>query len=80
MIQVTFADRARAPHPLVGIETLGDWPPLLQAIEAAAEACVPGMVFDVQRVVRTSPTGLTEALLNVPPFYERGARPSGPLH
>ncbi len=76
MIQVTFADRAREPHPLVGIETAGDWLPLMQAIEAAAERAVPGMVFDIQRVVRASPTSLTQALLSVPPFYDRDAKPA----
>jgi len=75
MIQVTFADRAKQPHPLVGIEldskTGGDWPSLMQAIETAADASVPGMVFDIQRVDRRNPAGLTGALLQVPPFYQR---------
>ena len=59
MIQVTFADRAGEPHPLVGIEldskAGGDWPSLMQAIQAAAETAVPGMVFDIQRVDRRNP-------------------------
>jgi hypothetical protein len=75
MIQVTFADRAKEPHPLVGIETgsatHNDWPSLMQAIQAAAEKSVPGMVFDVQRVDRRNPVGLTDALLQVEPFYRR---------
>jgi hypothetical protein len=71
MIQVTFADRAQEPHPLVGIETSSDWPPLMQAIQAAAEKSVPGLVFDVQRVDRQNPIGLTGALLQVAPFYQR---------
>ncbi len=73
MIQVTFADRADQPHPLVGIETAGDWPSLIQAIQAAAEAHVPGMLFDIQRVDRRNPAGMTSALIQVPPFYVRGA-------
>lgn len=83
MIQVTFADRARQPHPLIGIEldsnTGGDWPSLMKAIEAAADAAVPGMVFDIQRIDRHSPAGMTGALLQVPPFYQRRASiPGGP--
>ena len=83
MIQVNFADRANQPHPLVGIElepgARNDWPQLIQAIQAAADAAVQGMVFDVQRVDRTNPTGLTGALLKAPPFYQRGASaPGGP--
>jgi hypothetical protein len=80
MIQVTFADRANQPHPLVGIETNGalqdDWPSLMQTIQAAAEKSIPGLVFDVQRVDRQNPAGLTGALLQVAPFYQR--RTTGP--
>jgi hypothetical protein len=77
MIQVTFADRAGEPHPLVGIETAGDWPSLMQVIQAAAETSVPGMVFDIQRVDRRNPTGMTSALVQAAPFYQRRT-PGGP--
>src|SRR5471032_461887 len=77
MIQVTFADRAKEPHPLVGIEmdtkSGGDWPSLIRSIEAAAEASVPGMVFDIQRIDRRNHTSLTGALLQAAPFYQRRA-------
>ena len=73
MIQVTFADRADQPHPLVGIETAGDWPSLVQAIQAAAEAHVPDTLFDIQRVDRRNPAGMTGALIQAAPFYVRGA-------
>jgi hypothetical protein len=76
MIQVGFADRDADRHPLVGIETTGDWQILMQAIEVAAQVHVPGMVFDLQRVDRTNPIGLTEALLKAPTFYLRQARAS----
>ena len=78
MIQVTFADRAREPHPLVGVETSGDWPSLIQAIQAAAEQAVPDMVFDVQRIDRRGRAGLTDALLQVAPFYQRRTASGGP--
>ncbi|MBW8708331.1 MAG: enhanced serine sensitivity protein SseB C-terminal domain-containing protein, partial [Alphaproteobacteria bacterium] len=32
MIKVNFSDRGGERHPLVGIETSGDWPSLMQAI------------------------------------------------
>jgi hypothetical protein len=80
MIQVTFADRAKQPHPLVGIElesaSKGDWPLLMRGIEAAVEISVPGTVFDVQRVDRYQPAGMADALLQVPPFYQ--SRRAGP--
>jgi hypothetical protein len=71
MIQVTFADRAREPHPLVGVETSGDMAALMPKIEHAAQQAVPGMVFDVQRVDRKNPTGMADALLQTQPFYSR---------
>ena len=76
MIQVTFADRAQEPHPLVGIETdnKADFRKLVETIQHEAETSAPGQVFDVQRIDRHTPNSLTEALLQVPPFYTRGAR------
>ena len=77
MIQVTFADRDE-PHPLVGVELDsgmgGDWTSLMQAVEAAAERSIPGMVFDLQRIDRARPNSMTDALLQVPPFYRRRGR------
>jgi hypothetical protein len=77
MIQVSFVGQD-APQPVVGIETMGDWPSLAQAIAEAAEKFVPDMSFDLQRIDRDRPQGLTDALLQVPPFYQR--RTSGPLN
>ena len=77
MIHVTLADRAKETHPLVGIEldskTGGDWPSLMQAIQAAAETSVPDMMFDIQRVDRRNRAGMTSALLQAQPFYQRRA-------
>jgi hypothetical protein len=76
MIQVTFADRAQEPHPLVGIETDNgtDFRKLVDAIQQEAENSVPGLVFDVQRIDRRAPNSLTDALLQAVPFYTRDAR------
>jgi hypothetical protein len=77
MIQVAHADRAGEPHPLVGIELDsnygGDWPSLMQAIQAAVDGSVPDMVFDIQRVDRRKSGGMTSALIQAVPFYMRGA-------
>jgi len=79
MIQVAHADQAEKPHPLIGIEAASQnatpqyWPQLMQAIEAAAQNSLPGLVFDVQRVDRYNPTGMTGALLQTEPFYRRAA-------
>ena len=71
MVKVGFSDRGGERHPLVGIEmdTSGDWPSLIKAIEDTAQAQVPGMVFDLHRVDRINPIGLTEALLKTRPIY-----------
>jgi hypothetical protein len=75
MIHVGPADRTQAPHPLIGIETADQnaWPLLLQAIEATAQMQLPGVTFDLQRVDRLNPAGMTGALLQVDPFYQRPA-------
>jgi hypothetical protein len=70
MIQLNFGD-LREPHPLVGIETEGDWPSLVQIIEVAAEQALPGLVFDLQHIDRQRPNSVTDTLLQVPPFYQR---------
>jgi hypothetical protein len=76
MIQVTFADRAKEPHPLVGIEASPsiDFRKLVNAVQQEAEAAAPGMVFDIHRIDRAAPNSMTEALLRAEPFYVRGAR------
>jgi hypothetical protein len=62
------------PQPVVGVETAGDWPSLMQAVQAAAETL--NQAFDIQRIDRANPVGLTSTLLQVPPFYQR--RKNGP--
>jgi len=74
MIQVTADGQNQNLHPLVGVETdnAAGFRALVEAIQQEAEASVPEMLFDVQRIDRRNPSGLTEALLQVPPFYIRG--------
>ena len=64
------------PHPVVGVETAGDWPSLMQAVQAAVEKSALGQMFDIQRVDRANPVGLAATLLQAPPFYQR--RQTGP--
>jgi hypothetical protein len=76
MIQVTFADRAQEPHPLVGIEASPsiDFRALVDAIQQETESAAPGAVFDVHRIDRAFSNSVTDALLQAEPFYVRGAR------
>lgn len=76
MIQVKFAGQDEL-HPLVGVETAGDWSSLMLAVEAEAARSVPGLVFDLQRIDRARPNNLTDTLLQAPPFYQH--RKNGPV-
>jgi hypothetical protein len=75
MIHVASASQPQDLQPLIGIEISdpSGWPPLMQAIEGAAQAQLPGVPFDLQRVDRYRPGGMTGALLQAEPFYQRPA-------
>ncbi len=76
MIQVTLNDRSEDLHPLVGVETdnPASFRTLVEAIQQETDSSVPDTMFDVQRIDRRVPGSLTDAILQVPPFYTRGAR------
>jgi hypothetical protein len=44
----------------------------MQAVQAAAKKGAPNLAFDIQRIDRSRPSSLTDTLLQVPPFYQRG--------
>ena len=75
MVKVGFSESGGDRHPLIGIELDADdgWPSLIKAIEDAAQARVPGLVFGLHRVDRDNPIALTEALFKAQPFYVRPA-------
>jgi len=73
MQMVAPADRAHEAHPLLGIETMGDWPSLMAALQVLVESAASSPVLDVQRVDRHHPAGLAGALLQAEPFYRRSA-------
>jgi hypothetical protein len=79
MIQGNFFDGTQ--RPLVGIaldaKTGGSWSSLMQAIQGAAQSALPGLAFDIERVDPRNPTGLTNAFLQSPPFYQRRTPSSG---
>ncbi len=79
MIRIGIGDADSQVQPLVGVETSGDMAALVADIEHAAAQDAPGIVFDVQRVDRTRPTGMAGALLQAQPFYRRGGAVPGQL-
>ena len=74
MIQITLDDQTENLRPLVGIETgnTAGFRILVEAIQQEANISGLDMMFDVQRLDRRNPGGLTQALLQAPPFYIRG--------
>jgi len=71
MRMVAPADRTHEAHPLLGIETTGDWASLMPALQALVESVASSPVLDVQRVDRHHPAGLAGSLLQGEPFYRR---------
>lgn len=71
LVQVQFEGQDDQPHPLVGVETTGDWQALSQAMGEAMKDTTDTVV-DIVRIDRAQPTGITEALLKTAPFYMRG--------
>ena len=71
LVQVQFEGQDEKPHPLVGVETTGDWQALSQTMGEAMKN-TSDTVVDIVRVDRANPTGITEALLKTAPFYMRG--------
>jgi hypothetical protein len=74
MIQITLDDQTENLRPLVGVETdnSAGFRALVEAIQQEANSSGLNMMFDVQRIDRRNPTSLSQALLQVPPFYIRG--------
>jgi hypothetical protein len=69
---IAFAEEGDVPHPLVGVETTGNMAALVAQMQSVAEKSAPGLAFDVERVDRLRPSGISKALLQAEPFYSRG--------
>ena len=69
LIQIAFD--GEAPHPLIGVETTGDWPGVSQEIGRAVAAVAPGLRVDAVQIDRAKPDGFAASLLNTAPFYTR---------
>ena len=72
LLEVRFSDRTEPAHPLVVIETEGDWAKLSSEISALAAAVVPDMILDVIPLDRARPDPQFEGpLASAPPFFQR---------
>jgi hypothetical protein len=71
LIQIAFQDGDQPPHPLIGIETTGDWQDVSQEIGRVVTALPSGLQVDAVRVDRAQPEGIAASLLQTAPFYTR---------
>ena len=74
LLYVAFSDRAEPAHPLLGIQTAGDWAKLSGEVSELAEAIMPEIIIDLVPLGGPeTDEGLAAALRKALPFYERGA-------
>jgi hypothetical protein len=72
LLEVRFSDRNEPSHPLVVIETEGDWPKLSSEVSALTAAIMPDMIIDVIPLDRARHDHQFEApLAGAPPFFQR---------
>ncbi|HWA30913.1 MAG TPA: enhanced serine sensitivity protein SseB C-terminal domain-containing protein [Rhizomicrobium sp.] len=72
VLDVAFSDRNEPPHPLIGIETKGDWPKIFSETSEIIGAIVPNVIVDVVPLDRNDANDLlSSALLKTEPFYRR---------
>jgi hypothetical protein len=72
LVQIAYQDRDEPPHPVIGVETLGDWQTISVEIGRIAGIVSPDLLLDVAPIDRgKAGEALTRALLSVAPFYAR---------
>lgn len=72
LVQIGYADQK--PHPLIGVETRGDWKTLSDSIGRIVAAAAPGQIVDATPIDRAEKDGLSPALIRTQPFYTRPAQ------
>jgi SseB protein C-terminal domain/SseB protein N-terminal domain len=70
LIQVAFESPGEQPHPLIGVETEGDWQALSAAMGEVLKTAADSVV-DLVPIERAEPTAIVQALLKTTPFYTR---------
>lgn len=72
LLDVQFSDRNEPPHPLIVIETEGDWAKLSGEISALTAAVMPDMIVDIIPLDRAARDPQFEGpLASAPPFFQR---------
>ena len=72
VLEVSFSDRNELPHPLVVVETEGDFGKLAAEISQLSGAILPDLILDVVPLDRANPDPRYAPYLEkVPPFFQR---------
>lgn len=71
LVQIAVEGGDEPPHPMIGVETDGDWQALSQAMGEVLKTTPLETVVDMLAIDRAQPTGIMQALLQVAPFYKR---------
>ena len=74
LVQIAYEGTDQPPHPLIGVETTGDWQSLSQEVGHVVNALGSDLPVDAVPIDRARADGLSASLLNTAPFYTR------PLH
>ena len=72
LIEAAFSDRNEPPHPMIGIEAIGDWRKTFREVSELTRALMPDIIVDLVPLDRGKPMDqLAEILANTAPFYVR---------
>jgi hypothetical protein len=69
LVQIAFA--GTPPHPLIGVETIGDWNAVSAEIARVAAEVAPGAMIDAMQVDHNKSDGVMHSLLQTEPFFFR---------
>jgi type III secretion system (T3SS) SseB-like protein len=69
LVQIAYSNGE--PHPLIGVETAGDWKSLADEMAGVVAAAAPGTRVDLAQIDREEGAGLTPHFATVAPFYTR---------
>ena len=74
LVEIAIEGSDEPPHPMIGVETEGDWGDLSQAMGDVMKTTDLDTVIDMLALDRIQPTGIMQALMQMPPFYKREAK------
>jgi hypothetical protein len=74
LVEIAVEGSEEPPHPMIGVETEGDWQALSQAMGEVMKTTPLETIVDMLPIDRAEPTGIMQALLQTRPFYSRDSK------